>query len=1008
MSKRQTIPLRDFFPKKAFRPNQEEIINDLMQAIQSKKHVIFLQGTGGGKTLNAICSIANYLLLNETNCLIIGKTEEQNKRFLNEGMEIGTNWNRKCNEHKMLFLQIISRAKLCVNETPIEELMEDEQDVSDAYNKKCDLLIKEGKCQYYEQFREWSKVYDDETRKNRELGEGSLNSCNYWVAQHAPSVSDFLSKLGGRPAITANMLLDYCEDEAIAGNLLCPYYLCKLLLYHVNFLVCNYQWVINPNIRHSILDGTPLNLQQSYIVLDEMQNLPTISCEILTYSLSSERILATCKKVEEDIKVAQLFFKDLSRLDEIRRNHLWQNVLQTIFAEYKSNVARSGEICSSLYTILQQDAWRLVHNANLEEADSSEFDYRSTMSKILEDGLKISFKDVEKLTADLDRIERKLALPYIDPRAYIYASIVKHNPSTSDFGSILRAIRNEFKLAHDNDPKPPAQYSGQSLVRFCRHYNKFIVHRKELTGFGVKPFSESFQPIFKVYKHTGPREDYPFELEIKCHDPRLVMVPLFRESKGTLAMTGTYDPIFFHLLGYSSLDQIRDGCSFIDRGFSTEKSAFLVLCDTSITSRKKSRQEQNPEYARRISYMLDLAPRNVIVFTTSYDQTVSIYKELENLYHGPKNLLCDRRNDPSIIKKFEQAVDEKGAVLVTPIGGKYGEGADFPGHKCNCTILAGFPQPPPNATLIGREQFYHRLFTKVELTTDSRMAATKHFAYRQSAQGGGRCVRGNDDLGVVILMDDRFLDFFNDVSFPKSWNQKKYKYSGEAFGENSSPIAQYAGKSTTEPPQTVENLIIKHYNQYVTRIVDLDITITELTDEKERQETISKLLDLYEQYAIKDLREYFPKSEWDSATTLYQKYKQTLPVETTPSDKIPGKDFKDHFRTLFPDPFSKVTIEISPRWVHVSILKDQDLLITAQISSPNNDPSYTSDLIINKAQRAIIHQCPDESGCIGFACMHLAGVLKHLNKNFYDIALDIIADMTGHRSEWKILKSQSK
>ncbi len=91
---------------------------------------------------------------------------------------------------------------------------------------------------------------------------------------------------------------------------------------------------------------------------------------------------------------------------------------------------------------------------------------------------------------------------------------------------------------------------------------------------------------------------------------------------------------------------------------------------------------------------------------------------------------------------------EKGAVFFTPIGGKYAEGANFPGHKCNCVILAGFTYPLYTATQIGREAFYRRLFS-----TEAKKIATTNYAFRQSVQAGGRCVRDENDLGVVILMD---------------------------------------------------------------------------------------------------------------------------------------------------------------------------------------------------------------------------------------------------------------
>ncbi len=132
----------------------------------------------------------------------------------------------------------------------------------------------------------------------------------------------------------------------------------------------------------------------------------------------------------------------------------------------------------------------------------------------------------------------------------------------------------------------------------------------------------------RIFKRTDPQEDFSLELEIKCHDPRLALVPVLRESRGTLAMTGTYDKVFYTLLGYKALDQIYDRTRIYRAHDVTGESPFLVLCDYSIDSRYEDRPENNPEYARRISWLIDLIPRNILVFTTSYTQAVLIHKKL--------------------------------------------------------------------------------------------------------------------------------------------------------------------------------------------------------------------------------------------------------------------------------------------------------------------------------------------------------------------------------------------
>ncbi len=91
----------------------------------------------------------------------------------------------------------------------------------------------------------------------------------------------------------------------------------------------------------------------------------------------------------------------------------------------------------------------------------------------------------------------------------------------------------------------------------------------------------------------------------------------------------------------------------------------------------------------------------------------------------------------------------------------------------------------------------------------------------------------------------------------------------------------------------------------MTRIVNLGLEIETLTDPILKQESISALVNLYENYSINKLKEYFPKTDWEVATRYYEIYKRLMPVRPEPSYKPKTRDFKDLFRTLFTGPLLK-------------------------------------------------------------------------------------------------------
>jgi DNA excision repair protein ERCC-2 len=50
-------------------------------------------------------------------------------------------------------------------------------------------------------------------------------------------------------------------------------------------------------------------------------------------------------------------------------------------------------------------------------------------------------------------------------------------------------------------------------------------------------------------------------------------------------------------------------------------------------------------------------------------------------------------------------------------------------------------------------------------------------AMARSIQAAGRLMRRADDRGLLILLDDRFLDSAYQKSFPKDWNKDHYQVS---------------------------------------------------------------------------------------------------------------------------------------------------------------------------------------------------------------------------------------
>ena len=80
--------------------------------------------------------------------------------------------------------------------------------------------------------------------------------------------------------IDAEDLLNYCSEEK-----LCPYFLSKYLLEEMKVIICNYQWIFNPDIRENFMNFIGKELQNCIVVIDECHNLIDVATD-----LDSDRI----------------------------------------------------------------------------------------------------------------------------------------------------------------------------------------------------------------------------------------------------------------------------------------------------------------------------------------------------------------------------------------------------------------------------------------------------------------------------------------------------------------------------------------------------------------------------------------------------------------------------------------------------------------------------------------------------------------------------------------------
>ena len=164
-------------------------------------------------------------------------------------------------------------------------------------------------------------------------------------------------------------------------------------------------------------------------------------------------------------------------------------------------------------------------------------------------------------------------------------------------------------------------------------------------------------------------------------------------------------------------------------------------------------------YAESISDFLENVPGNVAVFTASYRIQGEIIDGVSEACARLGRPLFVEREDMSgdearrVLEEFKAAAEtESPAVLLAPMGGRFSEGADFPGRELVGVYLVGIP--------------FDRMNTRTRLLLEFRerehgRERGRYLAYvvpalRRASQALGRVIRSHDEPGVFVLGDSRY------------------------------------------------------------------------------------------------------------------------------------------------------------------------------------------------------------------------------------------------------------
>lgn len=301
--------------------------------------------------------------------------------------------------------------------------------------------------------------------------------------------------------------------------------------------------------------------------------------------------------------------------------------------------------------------------------------------------------------------------------------------------------------------------------------------------FDVSHFLEMYELVDENYvKYTQLTEEDNFFVKLFCVNPAENLRRCMDRGRSSILFSATFLPIQYYkrLLG----GQKEDYEVYAHSVFSPKKRALLVAED--VTSKYTRRSEE--EYFRIAEYIDEVVRNrhgNYMVFCPSYAFMHQIYTIYEKYFADEEKecliqqesmneaereeFLARFRGNEALDFGVEIAmeIEEEDSILIgfCVLGGIFSEGIDLKNDGLIGAVIIGTGLP-----LV----CYEREILKNYFNENGENGFDYAYRYpgmNKVLQAAGRVIRTAEDVGVIALLDERFLQPAYQKMFPREWEE---------------------------------------------------------------------------------------------------------------------------------------------------------------------------------------------------------------------------------------------
>jgi Rad3-related DNA helicase len=195
----------------------------------------------------------------------------------------------------------------------------------------------------------------------------------------------------------------------------------------------------------------------------------------------------------------------------------------------------------------------------------------------------------------------------------------------------------------------------------------------------------------------------------------------------------------------------------------------LLVADQ-ISTKFKNRESSYSEIAQYIHLVIHQKTGNYLIFFPSYHYMKEVYHLFSELYPDVETIIqanvMSEEERESFLERFQP---DRNSMLVgfCVLGGIFSEGIDLKGDKLLGAVIIGVGLPQ---ICIERNLMMEHFKKKNGLGYEY---AYMYPGMNKVLQAAGRVIRSENDKGVVLLIDERFSNYYYKKLFPAHWRDSR-------------------------------------------------------------------------------------------------------------------------------------------------------------------------------------------------------------------------------------------